>query len=79
MKTWMLMWMRRKTSPSITVLLVPKVAGDLARTRQRARLSDTDIVNRAISLYDFIDGQLKDGAQILLRHPDSSENEVLID
>jgi hypothetical protein len=44
---------RVKTARSITILLVPKVARDLARTRKRARLSNTDIVNRAISLYDF--------------------------
>jgi hypothetical protein len=67
---------RKKTACSITVLLVPKVARDLARTRKRARLSDTDIVNRAISLYDFIDGQLTSGAQLLLRRPGSSEQEV---
>lgn len=67
---------KRKTARSITVLLVPKVAKDLARTRKRARLSDTDIVNRAISLYDFIDEELTSGAQLLLRRPGSSEKEV---
>jgi hypothetical protein len=67
---------RRKTARSITVLLVPKVARDLARTRKRARLSNTDIVNRAISLYDFIDEELTAGAQLLLRRPGSSEKVV---
>lgn len=67
---------RVKTVRSITVQLVPKVAKDLARTRKRARLSDADIVNRAISLYDFIDGQLTSGAQLLLRRPGSAEQEV---
>ncbi len=67
---------RRKTARSITVLLVPRVAKELARTRKRARLSDTDIVNRAISLYNFIDEELTSGAQLLLRRPGSSEKEV---
>jgi len=66
----------RRTTRSITVLLVPKVAKELARTRKRARLSDTDIVNRAISLYDFIDEELTCGAHLLLRRPGSPEKEV---
>jgi hypothetical protein len=66
----------RRTTRSITVLLVPKVAKELAETRKRARLSDTDIVNRAITLYDFIDGELTCGAELLLRRPGSPEKEV---
>jgi hypothetical protein len=67
---------RGKAACSITVLLIPKVARDLARTRKRAKLSYTDIVNRAISLYDFIDEELASGAQLLLRRPGSTEKEV---
>lgn len=59
----------RKPVRTLTVLLVPKAARHLDRTRSRAQLSDTDIVNRAISLYDFIDGQLASGAQLVLRRP----------
>jgi len=39
----------------ITVVLVSKATGDLARTHGRTELSQTDIVNRAISLYEFLD------------------------
>jgi hypothetical protein len=67
---------KRKTARCITVLLVPKVAKDLAKTRKRERLSDTDIVNRAISLYNFIDEELTSGAQLLLRRPGNAEKEV---
>ena len=42
--------------------LVPKAAADLQFTHERTRLSKTDIVNRAISLYEFIDAELTDGA-----------------
>ena len=56
-----------KTEHIITVVLVPQAATDLDATRQRTQLSQTDIVNRAISLYDFIDAQLAAGGELLLR------------
>lgn len=54
----------------ITVVLVSKAADDLARTRARTRLSATDIVNRAISLYDFLDSVRESGAEVLIRRRD---------
>jgi hypothetical protein len=51
----------------ITVALVEKAAADLERTHERTRLSKTDIVNRALSLYDFIDAELGDGAELIVR------------
>lgn len=59
-----------------TVALVPKAATDLARTRERTSLTGTDIVNRAISLYDFIDEELHSGAELLLRRSDGSTHLV---
>lgn len=61
----------RRTLRSITVLLIPKVARELDRTRRRGQLSDTDIVNRAISLYNFVEKELDSGAQLLLYRPRS--------
>lgn len=63
---------RRGSGPAdqITVVLVSKVAADLARTRERTRLSKTDIINRAISLYDFLDSERESGAELLLRRRD---------
>ena len=54
----------------ITVVLVSKAATDLARTRERTRMSKTDIVNRAISLYDFLDSERESGAELLIRRRD---------
>jgi hypothetical protein len=56
----------------ITVLLISKVAGDLERTQRRTELSKTDIVNRAITLYDYLDGERDSGAELLLRRKDGS-------
>jgi hypothetical protein len=51
----------------ITIALVEKAAADLERTHERTRLSKTDIVNRALSLYEFIDAELGDGAELIVR------------
>ena len=52
--------------------LVPQAATDLAKACERSRLSPTDIVNRAISLYEFLDEERASGAEVLLRRPDGS-------
>lgn len=51
----------------ITVTLIPKAAGNLARLQDRTGLSKTDIINRAVSLYEFIEAQMQAGADLLLR------------
>jgi hypothetical protein len=51
----------------ITVGLVRMAAADLTRTRDRSGLSQTDIVNRALTLYEFIDAELSDGAELYMR------------
>jgi len=56
----------------VNVALVSKAATDLARTRQRTNLTGTDIMNRAVSLYDFIDQELRSGTELLLRRQDGS-------
>lgn len=51
----------------ITVSLIRKAAADLKATVDRTGLSQTDIVNRALTLYEFIDGELEQGAELVLR------------
>ena len=51
----------------ITVALIPKVASILRRLQNRKNLSKADIVNQAVTLYDFIDAQLDAGRDILVR------------
>jgi hypothetical protein len=60
----------------ITVLLISKVVDELYRTQERTDLSTTDIVNRAITLYDFLNGELDSGAELLLRRQDGSTHLV---
>lgn len=57
----------------ITIALIPKAAAGLASLQDRTGLSRTDLVNRAISLYEFIDAQLREGADILVRRGDETQ------
>ena len=71
------------TSPSsssperITVALIPKAAADLQHLQERSGLSKTDITNRAISLYEFIDAQIRDGKEVLIRDPVKKETQIV--
>ncbi len=57
---------------NIQLALVDRAASDLAKACRRSRMSPTDIVNRAITLYEFLDEERASGAEVLLRRPDGS-------
>ena len=57
----------------ITVALIPQAAEDLQRLQDRTSLSKTDLVNRAISLYEFINAQVVAGRDLLIRDADSQQ------
>jgi hypothetical protein len=61
----------------ITVALIAKAAEDLQRLKARTGLSKTDIANRAIILYEFIDAQLGEGRDLLIRDPKTNETQVV--
>jgi hypothetical protein len=61
----------------ITVALIPQAGEDLQRLQDRTGLSKTDIVNRAITLYDFIDAQLREGRDVIIRDPKTGETQVV--
>jgi hypothetical protein len=59
----------------ITVSLVAKAQEDLQKTHDRTGRSKTDIINRAITLYEFIEGELDAGAEIVI-HRDGQDQYV---
>ena len=61
----------------ITVALIPRVVDDLQSLQDRLGLSKTDITNRAISLYEFIDTQLHDGMELLIRDRKTGETQMV--
>lgn len=64
---------RQPSAERITVALISKAAADLKILQGRTRLSKTDVVNRAITLYEFIDAQIRAGQDILIRDRRSGE------
>jgi len=62
----------------ITVALVPKVAEELQRLQSRTNLSKTDLANRAITLYDFIDTQISAGREVLIRDKTTGETQAVV-
>ena len=56
-----------RKAEQITVSLAAKAADDLRRVAIRTNLSQTDIVNRALSMYEFIDSELTEGAELIVR------------
>jgi hypothetical protein len=51
----------------ITVTLISKVAAELQDIHDRTGMSKTDIVNRAITLYEFVEAELSAGAEFIVR------------
>jgi hypothetical protein len=62
----------------ITVALIPKAGEDLQRLQDRTSLSKTDIANRAITLYEFIDSQLRAGRDVLIRDKNTGETQTVL-
>jgi hypothetical protein len=61
----------------ITVALIPKAGEDLQRLQDRTSLSKTDLANRAITLYEFIDAQMRAGRDVLIRDNTTGETQVV--
>jgi len=61
----------------ITVALIPKAGEDLQRLQDRTCLSKTDIANRAITLYEFIDAQMRAGRDVLIRDNTTEAIEIV--
>jgi hypothetical protein len=65
-------------SDRITVALIPKAGEELQRLQERTSLSKTDIVNRAITLYEFIDAQQRAGRDLLVRDDKTGEIQTVL-
>ena len=66
------------TPARITTALTPQAAAALVALRGRTGLSITDIVNRAITLYDFTDSQQREGGRdLLLRDKGTGELQLV--
>lgn len=62
----------------ITVNLIPAASEALAESAERDKLSQTDVVNRALQVYNFIDRQVRGGKAVLLRDGSGNVEQVHI-
>jgi hypothetical protein len=62
---------------SIAVVLIPAVADDLRRLEERTNLSKTDLANRAITSYEFLDAQLNAGNDLLIRNRKTGRTQMV--
>jgi len=59
------------------VALIPKASEDLQRLQDRTGLAKTDIVNRAITLYEFIEAELRVGRDLTVRDGATGETQII--
>jgi hypothetical protein len=57
----------RALGEHITVILIPTVADQLRRLQKNSNLSVTDLTNRAITSYAFLDEQMRAGHDLIVR------------
>jgi hypothetical protein len=60
-----------------TVTLIPNASQDLRLLQERTSLSRTDLTNRAITLYQFVEDQLRSGNDILARNNATGESQLV--
>ncbi|MEO3807867.1 hypothetical protein ABGB17_02565 [Sphaerisporangium sp. B11E5] len=61
----------------ITVGLVPRVAEQLQKLQESTGLSKTDLVNRAISVYEFLETEAAQGNDVMVRKHDTGETLII--
>jgi hypothetical protein len=61
----------------ITIALVPKVVDELLQLQQRTSLSKTDLTNRAITSYAFLDAHINAGHEVMVRDPRTGETQLV--
>lgn len=57
--------------------LIPQAGQSLQQLQNRTGQGKTDIVNRAISLYEFIEAQLRDGHDLIVRNRATGETQLI--
>lgn len=65
-------------TPRITVGLLRDAEQAIIASQVREEMSKTDIVNRAVVLYEFVMAQIADGNEVLVRHKDGLVEKVRI-
>lgn len=61
----------------INVALIPGANDNLHRLQKLTGLSRTDIINRAVSLYEFIDAHIRADREVLILDKRTGETQIV--
>ena len=67
----------QRSAERVTVALTARVSRELDRLKTLTGLSKTDLVNRALSLYLFVEEQRTEGRQLAVYDPDKKEFQLV--
>jgi hypothetical protein len=67
----------QRSGERVTVALTARVSRELDRLKSLTGLSKTDLVNRALSLYLFVEEQRTEGRQLAVYDPDKKEFQLV--
>ncbi|MEV6911154.1 hypothetical protein [Amycolatopsis sp. NPDC051071] len=62
----------------VNVALIAEAVDALGKLQERTGLKKVDLVNRALLIYEFVDAELRDGKQVVLRDADGQDQLVKI-
>jgi hypothetical protein len=62
----------------VNVALIADTAAALGKLQQRTGLKKVDIVNRAVQLYEFVEAQMREGKELVVRDADGTDRLVKI-
>lgn len=62
----------------LNVSLVPDAVAALSKVQMRSGMKKVDITNRALTLYEFIEAELRAGNTIIVRDPAGCDQRIAI-
>ncbi|SMD14766.1 hypothetical protein [Kibdelosporangium aridum] len=62
----------------VNVVLIEQAALALAKLLERTKFKKVDIVNRALTIYEYIDAEMREGNELVIRDPKGSEQRLKI-
>jgi hypothetical protein len=65
------------TGEQLVAPLIPAAQEQLRRLEERTKLSRTDLANRAITLYEFFDAQLREGRELVSRDNETGDTQLV--
>lgn len=68
--------LRTAQTGKVTVKLIPQARDAVNRITARLGLSQTDVINRAVLAYDFLEEESAAGADVLIRRKDGTVSSV---